>query len=99
MATMNACCQYQTDVTDEQGEVLSPLLLAQQARPGGPGRPPRERRRVINGLLYVNKTGCQWRLRPKDCGPWETVDGYFRRWRREGVWQRVMTEKPCSFSA
>jgi len=43
-------------------------------------------------MLYVNKTGCQWRMLPKDFGPWETVYGYFRRWRRAGVWERVMTE-------
>jgi putative transposase len=47
-------------------------------------------RRVINGIFYINKTGCQWRMLPKECGPWETVYGYFRRWRRAGVWARVM---------
>jgi putative transposase len=47
---------------------------------------------VVNGILYVNKTGCQWRMLPKDFGPWETVYGYFRCWRRAGVWERVMTE-------
>jgi len=47
---------------------------------------------VINGILYVNKTGCQWRMLPKDFGPWETVYGLLRRWRRAGVWARVMTE-------
>ena len=89
---MSACCQYATDLTDEQWEVLHPLLPARQWRPGGPGRPPCDRRRVVNGILYVNKTGCQWRMLPKDFGHWETVYGAFRRWRREGVWQRVMTE-------
>ena len=89
---MSACCQYATDLTDEQWEVLHPLLPARQWRPGGPGRPPCDRRRVVNGILYVNKTGCQWRMLPKDFGHWETVYGDFRRWRREGVWQRVMTE-------
>ena len=89
---MSASCQYETDVTDEQWEVLSPLLPAPQWRPGGPGRPPGDRRRVINGILYVNKTGCQWRMLPKDFGPWETVYGYLRGWRRAGVWERVLTE-------
>ena len=89
---MSACCQYETDLTDEQWEVLQPLLPVRQWRPGGPGRPPCDRRRVLNGILYVNKTGCQWRMLPKDFGPWETVYGYFRRWRRAGVWERVMTE-------
>ena len=52
---MSACCQYATDLTDEQWEVLHPLLPARQWRPGGPGRPPCDRRRVVNGILYVNK--------------------------------------------
>ena len=89
---MSACCQYETDLTDEQWEVLHPLLPVRQWHPGGPGRPPCDRRRVINGILYVNKTGCQWRMLPKDFGHWETVYGYCRRWRRAGVWKRVMTE-------
>src|SRR5881227_2977403 len=90
--TMSTGGHYPTDVTDAQWAVLHPLLPAPQWRPGGPGRPPCDRRRVINGIVYVNKTGCQWRMLPKDFGHWETVYGYFRRWRREGVWQRVMTE-------
>ena len=89
---MSTGWHYPTDVTDAQWEVLHPLLPAPQWRPGGPGRPPGDRRRVINGIFYVNKTGCQWRMLPKDFGPWETVYGILRRWRRAGVWARVMTE-------
>ena len=89
---MSTGCHYPTDVTDAQWEVLHPLLPAPQWRPGGPGQPPCDRRRVINGILYVNKTGCQWRMLPKDLGHWETVYGSFRRWRRAGVWERMMTE-------
>jgi len=59
---MSACCQYETDLTDEQWEVLHPLLPVRQWHPGGPGRPPRDRRRVINGILYVNKA-----LRSRSC--------------------------------
>ena len=47
-------------------------------------------RRVINGIFYVNKTGCQWRMMPTDIGNGHTIYGYFRRWRRDGVWARVM---------
>jgi putative transposase len=47
-------------------------------------------RRLVNGLLDVNKTGCQWRLVPKEFGHWSTIYGYFKRWRRDGVWARVM---------
>jgi putative transposase len=89
---MRAACQYETDVTDAQWEILHPLLPKPRWTPGNRGRPPRPLRRVVNGILYVNKTGCQWRMLPKDFGPWETVYGYFRRWRRAGVWERVMTE-------
>jgi len=89
---MSACGQYETDVTDGQWEVLPPLLPARQWRLGGPGRPPCDQQRVVNGILYVNKTGGQWRRLPKDFGHWETVYGYFRRWRRAGVWERGMTE-------
>ena len=90
---MSACCQYATDLLDEQWAVLHPLLPAPQWRPGGPGRPPCARRRVVHGIVYVKKTGCQWRMLPKDFGHWETVYGSFRRWRREGAWERVMTER------
>ena len=89
---MSAACQYETDVTDAQWDILSPLLPAHTWTPGRRGRPPRPLRQVVNGLLYVNKTGCQWRLLPKAFGPWETVYGSFRRWRRAGVWERGMTE-------
>jgi putative transposase len=47
-------------------------------------------RRVINGIFYVNKTGCQWRMMPTDIGNGHTIYGYFRRWRQAGVWGRVM---------
>ena len=89
---MSTCCQYETDLTDGQWEGLHPLLPPRQGRPGGPGRPPCDRRRMLNGILSVKKTGGQWRMRPKDLGHWETVYGDFRRWRRAGVWERVMTE-------
>ena len=47
-------------------------------------------RRIVNGILYVNKTGCQWRLVSKELGHWNTIYGDFQRWRRDGVWARVM---------
>jgi putative transposase len=47
-------------------------------------------RHVINGIFYVNKTGCHWRMMPADIGKAHTIYGYFRRWRLTGVWERVM---------
>ena len=83
---------YPTDLTDEQWEVLAPLLPQPKWRPGGPGRRPYALRRVLNGIFYVTKTGCQWRMLPRDFGHWNTIYGYFRAWRRTGLWARVMEQ-------
>lgn len=88
---MSTACDYPTDVSDEQWEILQLLLPKPKWHPGGPGRKPLELRCVLNGIFYVNKTGCQWRMMPKELGNGHTIYGYFRRWRREGVWERLMT--------
>ena len=87
---MSTVYDYATDVTDDQWELLQPLLPEHTWRPGGPGRPPCDVRRMLNGILYLNQTGCQWRLVPKEFGHWSTIYGYVKRWRRDGVWARVM---------
>src|SRR3990172_1020468 len=48
-----------------------------------------ERWQIVNAILYVTRTACQWRMLPKDLPPWQTVYGYFRRWTRQGLWQRL----------
>ncbi len=54
------------------------------------GRPPKwERWQVVNAILYVARTGCQWRMLPRDLPPWQTVYGYFRRWTLQGLWAQV----------
>lgn len=88
---MSADPQYPTDLTDAQWQFIAPFLPAQTWHAGGRGRPPVDRRGVINGIFYLKKTGCQWRMLPKDFGHWSTVYGYFKRWRRAGVWADLMT--------
>ena len=61
-------------------------LLPQAAKRG---RRPIDRRWVINAILYVNRTGCQWRQLPHDFPKWKTVYTIFWRWRKAGVWQRI----------
>jgi putative transposase len=87
---MRTACDYPTDISEAPWEVLQLLLPKSTWRPGGPGRKPLDLRRGIHGIFYVNKTGCQWRMMPKELGNGHTIYGYFRRWRREGVWARVM---------
>lgn len=87
---MSTRVQYPTDLTDWQWPVLQPLLPRRKWHPGGPGRPPCEVRTILNGILYVTKTGCQWRMLPKEFGRWETVYGYFNRWSQQGIWQQLM---------
>ncbi len=87
---MSANHPYPTDLTEEQWDVLHCLLPPRAWRPGGRGRPPSDVRRIINGILSLNKTGCQWRMLPPTFGNWSTIYGYFKRWRREGVWAHLM---------
>src|SRR5438445_6718895 len=82
---MRNYCLYPTDLTDEQWKILEPLLPKSKKR----GRHPADRRRILNGLFYLVRAGCPWRLLPKEYGPWETVYGCFRRWRQQGFWEFI----------
>ena len=77
---------YPSDLTDEQWQRIEPLLPA--AKLGGR---PREvdMRQVINAILYLNRTGCQWRALPHDFPPWGTVADYFYQFRNSGTWQTI----------
>ena len=80
---------YPTDLTDEQWRLIEPHLPpAKSGTPKG-GRPPTDVRTVVNGLLYFARSGCQWRMLPRDFGPWPTVHHYYRLWRRDGTLQQI----------
>lgn len=79
------CGKYPSDVTDRQWRILSKLL----PRPARRGRPPIDRRQVLNAILYLNRTGCQWRALPHDFPKWKTVYTIYRRWRLSGLWQQL----------
>lgn len=78
---------YPTDLSDEQWAILEPQIPA--AKHGGR---PREvnMREVINTILFLNRTGCQWDMLPHDLLPKSTVYDYFANWRNDGSWQRMM---------
>jgi putative transposase len=77
---------YPSDITDEQWCILEPHIPL--AKHGGRPRDV-DIRRVVNGIFYRNKSGCQWRMLPKDYPPWETVYYYFRQWTKDGTWQQI----------
>ncbi|MFE3323689.1 IS5 family transposase [Streptomyces sp. NPDC059176] len=76
------------DLTDEQWAVLEPLL-PKGARSGRP--PVWPRRRLIDGIRFRVRTGVPWRDVPVEQGPWGRVCDLFRRWQRNGTWQRILT--------
>src|SRR5438045_4074305 len=76
---------YDTDLTDAQFAPLEPLLPP----PKHFGRPRADLRAVLNGILYLVRTGCQWRLLPHDFPPWSTVHTWYRRWRTDGTWDKI----------
>jgi transposase len=76
------------ELTDAQWAQVAPLLPP--LRSGRPGRPYHDHRRILNGLLWLAKTGVPWRDLPERFGPWKTVANRFYRWRQAGIWQRVL---------
>lgn len=82
---MKCRTQYSSDLTDRQWQLIRQLLPPPSRR----GRRPIDRRQIINAVLYVVRTGCQWRMLPKDFPNWSTVYGIFWQWRNEGIWQRI----------
>jgi transposase len=78
--------RYPSDLTDEEWALVRPEIP--RARRGGNKRSVDERE-VLNGLMYVLSTGCQWRAIPKDLPPRSTVNFYFCRWQHDGTLDRL----------
>ena len=78
--------KYPTDLSDNEWRCIGPHLPG----PAGRGRPRLHGLRVIlNAVFYVLKSGCPWRLLPRDFPPWKSVYDWFRRWRIDGTWERL----------
>jgi len=76
---------YPSDLSDEQWELLSPVLHTAVGRDGQISR-----RRILNAIFYVHRTGCQWRFLPQSYPHWKTVYSCFWRWQRSGAWDVVL---------
>ena len=78
---------YPSDLTDAQWEIITGVLPPAKAT----GRPREvDLREVINTILYLNRTGCQWDMLPHDLLPKSTVYDYFANWRDDGTWQTIL---------
>lgn len=76
------------DLTDHEWQHLEPLLPPQQTKKKGSSY--KDHRTVINGILWVLRTGAPWRDIPSRYGPWGTCSTRFRRWTKQGIWQKAL---------
>ena len=75
--------KYETDLTDEQWDVIAPLFVNMRKRKW-------DKRELVNAVLYLVKTGCQWRNLPHDFPPVFTVHSFYRRARLSGLWDKIL---------
>jgi putative transposase len=72
---------YPSDLTDQEWNLLAPLLASPERR----GRPPKwPARRIADAVFYLLRSGCAWRMLPREYPPWQTVYYHFRKWRLDG---------------
>ena len=77
---------YPSDLSDAEWEMLQQLI----PKPKGFGHPVEvDFREILNGIFYVQRTGCQWEMLPHDLPPYSTVYSYFKKWQRKGIWQQM----------
>jgi len=79
--------RYQSDLKDKEWEKIKDFF-EQKIKFGRPLK--HKRREILNAIFYVSKSGCQWRMLPKDFPPWQTVYDYFQQWCNKGIWEKVL---------
>src|SRR5262249_5541626 len=82
--------------TNTQWERLHPLLPPQKPHTG---RPAADHRRILNGILWILRTGAPWRDLPARYGAWQTIASRFSRWRKAGIWARLLAAVPQQAAA
>src|SRR5437763_10077747 len=85
---MTSTKPYASDLSDKAWAILEPLIPS--AKPGGRPRSV-DMRQILNGIFYMLRSGCAWRLFPHDYPAWSTVYDYFGKWRNAGVWEQIVT--------
>jgi putative transposase len=80
--------RYSSDLIDEQWMIIEHLF----PKPSRKGRPRQHTyQELVNACMYLVRAGCDWRLLPKDLPPWQTVAGYYYKWMRSGLWEKIHT--------
>ena len=80
--------RYPSDLSDAEWQILMPLLPS--SSPSGRGRPrTRDLREILNAIFYVLRSGCAWRMLPRDLPPFQTAYYYLRKWRQDGTWEKI----------
>jgi putative transposase len=77
---------YPTDLTDKEWELIKPYVP--EARSGG-RREEYPKREILNGMFYLLRSGCSWRMLPHDLPPWRIVYYSFWQWRKDGTWHLI----------
>ena len=81
---------YLSDLTDDEYACIAKQVPAVQSGTPKGGRPCEyERREIVNGILYVLRSGCVWRLMPHDLPPWNLTFKYFTLWKKNGTWESI----------
>jgi len=77
------------DLTNEQWERIEPLLPKAKTKRG---RPVQDHRELLNGMIWILRTGAPWRDMPERYGKWTTIYSRFQRWRKSGIWVKMFAE-------
>ena len=78
---------YPSSLKEREWELVRPYFEPKDCR----GRKPvHDKKAIVDGILYVVKSGCQWRMLPRDFPPWQTVYDHFSRWNKQGVWEAAL---------
>ena len=79
----NSAPNYPSDLNDDEWAILDPLIPKARR----PGRPQKySKRAILNAIFYLVRSGCAWRMLPRDLPPWKLVWHYFAHWKKQGVW-------------
>ena len=80
------------DITDAQWAIIEKVLPESKSGEGKKGRPPQDKRQVLNGVIWICRTGAQWDEMPDKYPPYQTCHRYFQQWVESGVWNKLLWE-------